>query len=76
MKIIAAGSDTFSQLMRLKIKFILVICFILHFDSKTSILAISEKQNAVKMGINGYRPGLCVNSLAIKIIRAYPPNNK
>jgi len=28
MKIIAAGSDTFSQLMRLKIKFILVICFI------------------------------------------------
>jgi len=55
MKIIAAGSDTFSQLMRLKIKFILVICFILHFDSKTSILAISEKQNAVKMGINEKR---------------------
>jgi len=23
-----------------------------------------------------YRPRLCVNSLAIKIIRAYPPNNK
>ena len=23
-----------------------------------------------------YRPKLCVNSLAIKIIRAYPPNNK
>ena len=27
----------------------------LHFDSKTSILAISEKQNAVKMGINEKR---------------------
>ncbi len=23
-----------------------------------------------------YRPRLCVNSLAIKIMRAYPPNNK
>jgi len=28
---------------------------ILHFDSKTSILVLSEKQNAVKMGINEKR---------------------
>ena len=41
---------------------------ILHFDSKTSILAISEKQNAVKMGINEKRDIRFVKNVVSRVI--------
>ena len=40
----------------------------LHFDSKTSILAISEKQNAVKMGINEKRNIRFVKNVVSRVI--------
>ena len=40
----------------------------LHFDSKTSILAISEKQNAVKMGINEKRDIRFVKNVVSRVI--------
>ena len=43
-------------------------CFRLHFDSKTSILAISEKQNAVKMGINEKRDVRFVKNVVSRVI--------
>ena len=42
--------------------------FKLHFDSKTSILAISEKQNAVKMGINEKRDIRFVKNVVSRVI--------
>jgi len=46
----------------------MVSIFILHFDSKTSILAISEKQNAVKMGINEKRDARFVKNVVSRVI--------
>jgi len=40
----------------------------LNFDSKTSILAISEKQNAVKMGINEKRDVCFVKNVVSRVI--------
>jgi len=42
--------------------------FRLHFDSKTSILAISEKQNAVKMSINEKRDVRFVKNVVSRVI--------
>ncbi|HEC67894.1 MAG TPA: hypothetical protein ENI35_03665 [Candidatus Desulfofervidus auxilii] len=42
--------------------------FKLNFDSKTSILAISEKQNAVKMGINEKRDVRFVKNVVSRVI--------
>ena len=40
----------------------------LNFDSKTSILALSEKQNAVKMGINEKRDIRFVKNVVSRVI--------
>ena len=37
---------------------------------------LEEEKFGMDIMVEWYRPRLCVNSLAIKIIRAYPPNNK
>ena len=44
------------------------IIFKLHFDSKTSILVLSEKQNAVKMGINEKRDVRFVKNVVSRVI--------
>jgi len=41
---------------------------LLHFDSKTSILVLSEKQNAVKMGINEKRDIRFVKNVVSRVI--------
>ena len=51
-----SSPSSFKMAQRLSLAVLqLSLMFILNFDSKTSILAISEKQNAVKMGINEKR---------------------
>ncbi|MDL1971550.1 MAG: hypothetical protein LWW94_11440 [Candidatus Desulfofervidaceae bacterium] len=45
-----------------------IVKLLLNFDSKTSILVLSEKQNAVKMGINEKRNVRFVKNVVSRVI--------